>query len=243
MKIHKYTINNSELFKMPSEERLIFYYIGIMLHEIFMLHKITLCSASSNEIEEKIGCITVQQIYFVCLLAGKLNECNVFISKKFFGNGLAKFYDNTAFLGNEGKNAINEIKKYFKNDNLITNTRKKFSFHYDPDYIAKTIEDNLLELNFDMYLSDFQGTCFYKGLSLIFIESLFSSINKVDQASAIKQYFEEIESISKSFIAFFNSLIIGLAKKYFNINEFIPETFEVDSPKYSDIRIPFFLTN
>jgi hypothetical protein len=141
----------AQLDRLPKEDRIFFVQLTHFLDELAILHKcliVTTQTMSSAAGAEKMA-QRVQAMFFVRMLAGKLNEGWDMLKNSYArtrprnrrghppANELipGKYYNH---LHNEMKNLLAKLTGYFsQGSNLIYTIRNKYSFHYDNEEIAK----------------------------------------------------------------------------------------------------------
>lgn len=130
--------------------------------------------------------------------------------KHFFGSSLSKEYEPK--LKGEGKEALNQIKKYFGSKNDIDNIRNKYAFHYSPKDIDYDL--NLVPEDLEMYISDegSANTLYY--FAEVFVNhSILNDIDPENGLKAYNKYVKDIQLIANKFATVVDYLITEFVKK------------------------------
>jgi hypothetical protein len=137
MKIYEIKLTKGQLSSLPENERPLFFQLGHVFNELSFLNKL-LYMVSDPELEgvERKG-MTVQSMIVARIFIGKVFESWLMLERQLFNTNL--MLELNSHLPDEAKEALNELKKYFGKNNLLSTIRNKFSFHY----LSEHIEDVL----------------------------------------------------------------------------------------------------
>ncbi len=238
MKLMRVEIPKSKLEAIPEKQRVLFVHLGSILNELNILQKSVIFS--SNGIEslskvEKRGQV-FQSLFFIRILAGKLNESWEMLKKDVFSTPL--FKDCEDALSPVARDSLSELKKYFSRENNIHLIRDKFAFHYDSDRVREGIsqipEDEVLE----MFVCN-SGNCLYCFSDVIVSESILNSINPCDRAQAMDTLIKEVvQDVSGWFRQFGEDCIRIIAEK----SGLMDCTWvEIPEPPLIDnVKLPYF---
>lgn len=221
-------------------ERSFFLVMAHLVNEINALNKLILWSheyPTQNTAEES-GKMSLTFL-LLRLLAGKLNEGNELLQKKFYGSKISKSY--VPALNTKGQEALSQIKRYFNGPNAVTEIRNNFAFHYSPeelDTVLPTVPEEL-----ELYVSD-EGSAntLYYFAEVLAIRAILRTIDDRDSYSAYKKIVEELPMIAGWFIDFAEALLLEfLSKQEKNIWDGFAEEVQFDTlPSITEIKIPWF---
>lgn len=243
MKIHKVSIPKKHLLSLNEKERLFLVYVGTLLNEINILHKIIFLSNTEKESEIETRAQNCQTSFLLAILTGKLWEAWILITNLYLKGTLSREYES--HLPDEAKESLENLKKYFgRKGGWFKEIRDKIAFHYDlktsalSDLIKNTKEGE----NFDMYLSEDQGNSLYFSSSAyMHLIALNLGGDFDDVWEALDKYFSEVADVATWFLKFLNHCLVGIASKNNWTTDFISEIELSDPPEAFEFSIPYFL--
>jgi len=245
MKLTKINISKAELLSIPEKELELFIQLTNFNNDVNILQKLMVISGNSREKasqNEIVGrSLSSQGLFFMRIQAGKLYEGWNMLDKHFFNNKVfsLEYNKNGSF---KGKEALSNIKNYFRGNNFIKEIRNKYAFHYSKESSEKMMKQiaNAPDLEiFEIYLSEESGNCFYSIAHDLLNTSILEDINSGDKAKAMDKFFQEIISTTKYFLDFTQDCILVISKKYLQLN--CEEVQIPDPPSLDDITLPFFV--
>ena len=241
MKLTKVKITKAMLNCLDEREKVLFVQLANMLNEVYILNRMVLLSfkTNSNGTEVEEWAQHSQSLFFLEILAGKLFEGWELLKRDYFTARLSREYKESLTI--VGSDALEELKRYFSNSNIITKVSNQHAFHFSEqasEGIIKQIvkieehEDNAV------YLSEMLGNCFFYWPDRVMTSIMLDDINPDDHAKAIDLFVGDTLSIARKYIDFINDvLFIIVSKMDYDADEiFIPDPPELDS-----IMIPYFV--
>src|SRR5215208_5596014 len=113
MKVQRVSLSASALDSMSEAERVFFVFLGHISNEIGILNKLLLWSVTVSEVKapEQQAWIT-RSMFLARVLAGKLNEANEVLKKRFSRATLGGSYEPD--LPPAAGAALTEIRRYFR---------------------------------------------------------------------------------------------------------------------------------
>ena len=144
IEIHHTTLSKEQLARLPVQERNLFVLLGHAANEICVLAKLFhYCAGNHSEepILEKAE--HTQALLLGRLLTGKIYESWKLLQSGYFGTGLSKTYRD--ILETEASSALDDMKRYFGQDNLIARVRNGHAFHYDVERIRRRLPHGCLQ--------------------------------------------------------------------------------------------------
>jgi len=137
-----------------------------------------------------IGGEVSQALFFVRMLAGKLNEGWVMLERAFFNTCLSKKYEK--ILSQSGKDGLSDLKRYFNGENNANLIRKKFAFHYDTDKIREELDKMLESEILEMFISEHRGNCLYSLSDAVVNWGLLNCIDPSNPRRAMEILIDEV---------------------------------------------------
>ena len=238
MKVYKASIPRKDIEALPENELIFFIQACRILNDINILHKTTTISNKTvgSEVERKAQ--NSQSLFFLMLLAGKLFEGWDLLQKSFFGSNLSKKYENQ--FPKDAQNSLRDLKNYFgKKENLIKKVRNKIAFHYDSKEILEQIKKLPQDEDLEIYLTQYQGNCFYYIPNVLLINAIIDWSGISDPLQAIDRFFAEVTSVARWYINFLNHCLQNIAEK--NVNWELKELDIQDPPAINDVVLPYFI--
>lgn len=240
MKIFVEKLSKEILKLAPPAERSFFLVMAHLVNEINAINKLVFWShiyPTQNNAEEN-GKVSLT-FMLLRLLAGKLNEGNELLRKKFYGSKISKDY--VSALSTDDQEALSQIKRYFNGTNPVTYIRNNYAFHYSPeklDSVLPTVPDEL-----EIYLSDGGGAnTLYYFAEVLANRAILNSINEEDIISAYKKLVEELPMVTKWFLDFVDALLVVFISKYGEDiwEDFAEEIKFTTLPSITEIKLPWF---
>lgn len=239
MELLKVNIRKSKLDTIPENERVFFIQLTNFLNELNILQKCVFFSGneikSLNAIERRAQ--ISQALFFIRMLAGKLNEGWEMLNKDFFGTQLSKEYKTA--LSQVGKDSLSELKRYFTRDNNVNLIRKKFAFHYDAEKIKGEIDKIPKNEVLEMLISEHRGNCLYSFSDVTVNWAILNSIDPSNPARAMDTLIVEVAiKVGGWFQEFGADCVCIISEKlgldYTGVE--IPEP-----PLIDDVKLPYFV--
>jgi hypothetical protein len=113
MRLLRIDLRKSELERLPIDEQVFFVQLSHLINELTILQKCLIFS--SNSFKSAMGvqrtAHSIQVIFFLKTLAGKLYEGRAMLRKAYFGTRLSQEYKN--LLSDTAKNSLGNIENYF----------------------------------------------------------------------------------------------------------------------------------
>lgn len=239
-------LSKDKLLKLPKEELVLLLGLAHLSNDLTTLTKLLLVlnnniNINNNNPQDEIEAEgNACQLYLIMkILAGKLYE-GYSLLKKYYFSALSKKYSD--LLSTEGKNEINEIKKYFSKKNNLETIRNSYVFHYSLDNLDSAFRQYNSDLK--MYIEkNARGNNLYQFADITANMGMLQSINSDNLHDALKSIMEETSKITHRFWVIIDELIILIL--YQNLDDFwegYAETVEMKNIKhYTDVEIPWLL--
>lgn len=245
MNIQKISLTKEHLTLFPERERVFFILLGHIANEISVLTKLLILSENKSEIEVVKKAYSMQTSIIARIIIGKLYESWEVIRKNFFGSSLSKKYESKLPTG--GKEALQQLKKYFGRKNNIKTIRNNIAFHYPSfDEINKQLRaiPNKTELHF--FLGESNANSNYYMAEEVISNLMLNQVKSEGTAlqDAMFDVFQDLTQVSGWFVIFCGDCIVTLSEEFLrNIRDKLKvQTIEVESQgNIWETNIPFFL--
>jgi hypothetical protein len=153
-----------------------------------------------------------QEMFFLLLLAGKLNEAWALLDKTFLR--APEFVSFRPRLTGPARRALRSIEKYFaKGSKPICAMRNLFAFHYDARALARSLASIPDDEDIEMWLTTHAGSSRYSlGSVLAFreLQRLFTGRRQGVQKQGCDVFFGETMNVVTWFIKFFGGVMVVL---------------------------------
>ena len=234
MKVTRVEFTKKQLENLSEDEAVFVVQVSHFINEIMILEKCIIYSMNSMKKEDdfKKYIHMYQTVFFLKVLAGKLHEGWGMLEKSYFGAQLSKKYDSQ--LRKEAKDYLDEIKKYFSNENLIHTIRTKYAFHYDRDQIKNYLDNISDEEDLNFIFS--RGNYFFGFSEHITNFSLLHAVDKKDYKQAIESIVQEVLRVSLCFQAFGQNIVMLMIPG----EKFVDFKLS-DIPNISNVLLPYFV--
>jgi len=243
MKLHVWKIGKANFEGVPEPERTIIIGIGHIQNEVNVLQKILFWTSPSLDDPEIFRKAQSSQAMTIAkVLAGKLWEAWQFLQTSYFASRISADYDQ--ILREDGKEALEYIKQYFRRVNIVANIRNKFSFHYSVEQFRKGFSLPPEAEDWQILLSEARGNSLYYLGDLIAGYAMLNLIDPTDHSNAIQRLIKELTDISRCFMTFGDACWIVFGDRYLrNLGKGIPvqELNLENCPSVSEVEIPFFV--
>jgi hypothetical protein len=240
MRLLRVDFKRSELDKLPIDEQVFFVQLTHLINELTILQKYVIFSANTMSSSTGIqrSAQTIQTLFLLRAMAGKLNEGWKILKKSYFGAKLSKSYDNV--LSHTAKDSLEELKKYFTKNNIIREIRNNYAFHYDSEKVKEEIKHIHQDEVQTVFVSEDSGNCLFAFADTIINRSLLNAVNAADPYQAMDTLVEEIAvKVCRWFQDFGHGWVEAVCRKLG-----FKSTTDVEMqnvPAIGDIGLPYFV--
>jgi len=242
-KLNRFTIEKAALEALPDRELSILLGGGKILNELNISTKyLKFCSnavhASGDGLDRSAAFTTLS--FFLRALAGHAFEAYEFFRSNVRVDQLRK--SKSSLLDDTFYNDIKLLKKYFGQTNIISQMRKRFSFHTDRALLGKSFERVPAGFTYELLIGqEYQGHNTFYGSETIIIDGIRHLKPHPCWEEAINAAFDETTEIalliSKVFQRIIGSILVEHLKLTLDDAEVVSVT---DGPIIDAILIPFF---
>jgi hypothetical protein len=190
IELHHIVLSKEQLARVPVQERNLFVLLGHAANEVGVLAKLFHYCAG-NHFEEPVleKAEHTQALLLGRLLTGKIYEFWKLIQNGYFGTGLSKTYRD--ILDQEASSALDVMKRYFSQDNLIARVRNGHAFHYDVQQIEDGFRTIVEGEALDIFLAEANANSLYAFSDTIAGRAMLESIYPTDPAKALNLLISE----------------------------------------------------
>jgi hypothetical protein len=241
--ISRISLTKDQLAAIPGAERNLFVLLGHAANEINILGKLLHFATSGEPLTQLHAQAEQSQANLIgSILAGKAHEFWLLLKRGYFGSEISRYYD--PLLDDDTRAALDELKRYFSQDNLIARVRNGHAFHYDANQVIegfRTTEDGDA---LDIYLSENNANSLYGFADTIAYRGMLELIAPGGPANAISALVKETlratnwaGEIMGGLMAVCLNRHVADARGSIVATEIAIE----DAPDSNGVRIPFFI--
>jgi hypothetical protein len=241
MRIHRIAIPKSKLVAIPPTERVFFIQLGHICNELSFFNKLLIFT--SNQAGEGLDrkTMTTQSLIVARVFIGKVFEAWEMLKRDFFRSKLSKELEPS--LSDDGKAALDQLKKYFGGSNLLATIRNKFSFHYFSKIIEKSFSAFGDDKVFELYLAkNYANTLHYFSEEIV-STGMLDKTGKSTQQEAMDQLVGDLVDVSGKITDFTGHALAAIFERNLGQSWDEFETDSIDVETESDLeefKIPFF---
>ena len=240
MELTRIAIDKEKLFSLDESEITLFLGLGHLTNEINATTKLLYWSANATTDQEANEKGQLSLMFFLIrLLAGKLYEGWVLLSKHYFNSKLSKDYHK--IINETASTAIKSLKKYFGPKNASKIIRNNFSYHYSPDEVSKYLRDFDGDLLAFLHEETAPNSLFDFAESTL-LQALLNLLSENGIETSIKGLSNEFIDVSLWFSQASDGIMASIIDK--NKGKLLvsePEKIEVENLlKFDEIEIPWF---
>ncbi|MDO9527865.1 MAG: hypothetical protein Q7J27_01765 [Syntrophales bacterium] len=238
MKLIQAEFSKAQLDRLPKKDQVFFFQLTHLLDELMILQKCLIYAGNTIASKEGVAKTAqrTQALFFIRTLAGKINEGWQILRASYFAKKLSQRYDN--LISASARQSLEEIKRYFREDNLINELRNKYAFHYDRQKVKDQIDRITRDEVLSMFISEHQGNNLFAFSDTMVNWSILNLINPNDPQKAMDTLVDEIIQMCARFQNFGHGFIELIIRKLgFNCVEL--EIANVPLVEY--IELPYFV--
>jgi hypothetical protein len=244
------TIQHIEVIKskieaMPEDERALFMLLGHAENQINLLYKLLILLTNKdpkNELEATLS--AAQSQILARILIGVITETWELIRTRFIGSPMAKKY--VPKLDDEGKQALEDLKKSFGKSGLLHQLRNEYIFHYPSTEIMekafqKVTKDKHLDTQWNWFFSESAFNSFFFINDIVFMYGMLSTTIEVDVMLSYQKINEEVNRVANNMVTFLKALMVLFWKEHIGMDMSSKSVTHInDAPNLSNMYIPFF---
>jgi hypothetical protein len=238
------SLPKDRLRSMPKEERALLFLLGYAANQITLFSKLVIFSTNKTPhylVEQRLA--DAQSQILVRAAIGVLAETWELIRKRFLTTHIGKELESK--LNPVGREALDELKKYFGRSNLLSTFRNKVAFHHpciadmDAGFEAAA-GDTTWDNEWNWYFSHAMYNSFYLMSEVVTLHAILNAMGETDLMKAHERLGVELKKVSEPMIYFIFSVNEALLVKHLGATvEVVAEI--TDAPGVLDVGIPFYV--
>ena len=214
IEVHVLHLSREKLAAAPEGERSLFFLLGHVQNDIMLLNRLFYATAhtdhpSNDKLSRRFG--TAQALLLGKLITSKLHGGWEVLQKLYFKNSTSKEYED--ILPSEGKEALSFLKKYFGKQNIISNVRNDFGFHYPVNKISAALTELSESEELVLYLAKNGPNSLYYACDLIPNHEMVRSIGGHDLQKSYDRLISETAECAAHFNVFVQNYMIAFIEK------------------------------
>jgi hypothetical protein len=242
--VMRVSLPKDRLRAMPKEERALLFLLGYAANQITLFSKLVIFSTNKtpdNSVEQRLSYAQSQILARTAI--GILAETWELIRKRFLSTHIGK--DLESKLNPIGREALDNLKKYFGRTNLLTTFRNKVAFHHpcNADMNAgfeAVASDKIWDSDWEWYFSHSMYNSFYFMSEVVTLHAILNAMGETDLMKAHERLMDELKQVSEPMIYFILSVNEAILLQH------LGATVEVvakitDAPGVFDVGIPFYV--
>lgn len=236
MKINSLKIPKDKLAHLTEDEKVFFLYMGHLRNELTMLQSILNLSSSYVPKNENLDTVNASMsLLMVRLLAGKLSEGWQFLQTAYFPKNIALSIEPK--LQSDSKDALQNLKQYFKGKNLIHKIRNNFAFHYSNENDAKVVNelDNLEQWQILFKNGEIP---FFVTAEEIISQIMYEEVDS-DPEKALEKFFIEVFDVTQNFKLFCDGCLANMVDNSVSHSLYTKEIDDTDTENQLKAPIVF----
>jgi hypothetical protein len=244
LELKRFSITDEQLSRMPKDDAVLLMQMAHLSNTLDALQKLFIYTAVEDDSEPLVFANITMHSLMARILAGTVFEAWQVLGRSFFETGLSKIYEPQ--LKEEGKRALDEVKKYFGEKTLIKNVRDKFAFHYDRDKILREIEVPVEGREHVFFIGPKQGeSLFYAAEDIVgmaMLRSIAEDVGIDNVGSAFHVFNDEVTKVARDLYTLAHHCVGAIIGKHVGQDGFSVSTVTMtDIPKMDEVRIPYFV--
>jgi hypothetical protein len=243
IELHQVDLRKEQLDRIPELERRLFVLIAHAANELNALAKLFHFAASSASESGVIGqAENAQALVLARVLTGKIYEFWQLLQTSFFGAQLSREYQ--LLMDEDAREALDELKRYFGRDNLVSLVRNKFAFHYSTDQVDAGYKALVEGDPLQVYLAKRNVNSLYAFADTIAGRAMLEAIQPGDHEAAFHSLITETSKSVQDIGTVIDGLMIVCFRKYMgsSLYELSPKLIQVEGvPEGQQVGIPFFI--
>jgi hypothetical protein len=232
-----------KLDSIPEAERNLIFALGHFANEINILSKLfywTSHNQPKGDIHQHGS--NAQAMMIARLLCGKLHEGWRLMQNAYFGTKISRDYNE--LYDDDGKDAFRRLGRYFGGENLVSEIRNNFAFHYSPEEIGRCYVENERDDELVMLLSTDNANTLYHYAEVIVDQSLLTQIRAANPEEAMKKIIDESSEIIRLFNIAIGSCLTAAFKLHLgqDLDDLVSDTIQLrELPGFKNIGVPYFV--
>jgi hypothetical protein len=242
----KITVPKARIMAMPARERAMFLLLGYAANQVAFFTKIAILSTnynSSDAVENTLS--AAQSIMILRTVAGVLHETwSGVITKHFLNSQEGRTYIDA--MDNQGKEALDKLKKLFGKSGLLAAIRNDFAFHYPKDEDIEAAcqlaaADPETDADWHWYFAKSGWNSFYFLSEIIVMHGVLQSAGCSSFADAQQRLQTDMRTANNEMVTLLQCLIAAMWSK--NVADEFEATVVAklhNAPNLFEFSLPYF---
>lgn len=245
----KIEVPKERIMAMPARERAMFLLLGYAANQVAFYTKIAILSTnynSSDDIENTLS--AAQSLMILRTVAGVLHETwSGVINKHFLGSPEGRTYVDA--MDDQGKQALDKLKKLFSKSGLLAGIRNDFAFHYPKDTDIEAAcqlaaADPATDADWHWYYAKSGWNSFYFLSEIIVMHGVLQSAGCSNFADAQQPLQTDMRTANNEMVTLLQCLIAAMwSKNVANEFEATVVTKLHNAPNLFEFALPYFFDN
>ncbi len=244
--IYKATFSKEQLMQLNREERALLVLLGQVANQLAVFWKLLFFATNGDdETKDRVQQLVEgsQTQILVRHTVGIAYEGWMLIQSRFLKTSLAKEYQT--LLGEDGTNALADLKRYFGKKNAIFNIRNHFAFHH-PDSLdveqdlQEALSDSGLDSEWNWYLTETTINTHYFLSDLVITHGITRAAGFKDLEEAHRQVMKDLNQIVAAIGSFAQAYFYAVLAKY-NSELTLEVCANVTGVASESVEIPFYV--
>jgi len=249
--IYQVNLTREHLAAMPVAERRLLLLLGHATNEVNVFQKLILMAGQATPELKFVDHVQAGQVFILMrTLIGKLHEAWELFRVRFQSDpSIANRYGSK--LNAEATAALVDLNKHFGKRSPLTLIRNGFSFHYkdEQDLVEESFQRIPADEEWNIYLSNKQGNCFYYASELVIAGAVIKLCNYIrdetqlypaEEARNFGNLCDLLIKVSGDIQTLFGHCIAEIVSENFPHLQ-APEPINItNAPALADMHIPFF---
>lgn len=240
--LYRVQVTKAHLDRIPHDERVFYLMASQLSNDLNVLAKLLFFAANHASDEVRSNVAIVQETLIIKMMAGRLHEGRTLLNKAFSAKGLWEKYKDD--LLPEGRDAFEQINRYFGRPNIIEKIRNKFAFHLDVPVIDAAYERIPGDAPFvDYVAAEHAGHSLYYGGEWLTLNAMIEATGESDWRAALTKIWGETTRVSLWFCFFIQSFIGMIFAKHLGMKMEDLQAGAInvaDDPPIDSVPLPFF---
>jgi hypothetical protein len=241
IKIVRVRIGKDQLRRLTTEERAMFLLVGHVANQLAILTKLVAFSSNWGDYGPIVEKVTAGQTQMFARQAiGVANEAWELIHKRFLSRPLGHEYREK--LAPTGREALDNLCKYFGSKNVIAAIRNSFAFHNPRDSeLEAAFEAVPNEAEWEWYLCDHNINTFYLMSDLVITFGILGTTGIVDPIEAHTKVSDDIKLVSNWIVDFALAFVSAVLETHFPETEGEVVEQVASAPNVFGVKLPFYV--
>jgi hypothetical protein len=240
-------ITKETLQKMTPEERSTFLLLGYASNQVNALWKLVIIATNDTPDDPVLQRMSgAQTQIFVRLTIGVMREAWGLIETRFLGSKLGRDY--VPLLDSPARQALDRVKKRFRESNMLVVIRNNFAFHHpsmeqmEAAFQLAVTNAGDDEADWSIYFNRALLNTFFFVSDYVLVHGISHALNEKDLNEAHRKLLMDLAPLANDLSEFTFGFAAAIFKKYIGHELTMTLVAKItDAPDIDDLRLPFFV--